>query len=333
MTNNYSLSFDFQNIFSNKGFKINTSQPLVNEISNKIETSNIVDYEVQPYCGLNKFNNIEQAYYIFNQFNQFGNHSLNNVSNTEENQFITNNYDNKNDVSFENTSKSSIEKANTSKSYIFKLYCNKKRGREKKKEKISDCFHDKHAEDNLQRKVQTHFLNFLVNISNDALKAESGLERNNINSFVKIDHKIIKNVSEKFFKKLKSSSIKEILEFPISPKYKRYDPENNKTIINKIYKESKSKTKWLYNFLNMGYLNLFIHYISIKKSLKQFTFDNKEIICSKDTKPFYNLLEKYENDRDELIDLVKKVYFNKNGLGEFNEGNKSSFIYFKKDCN
>lgn len=327
MINHSSFSFDFQNIFSDNGFKINSNLPLVNEISNEIESSHTFNYEInldKSYYEFSQINNIEESYYGFNQFNQFENHNLNDISNKEEIRLITNNYENNNDVSFENTS-------NTSKCDKFILYSKKKRGRETKKGKMSDCLHDKHAIDNLQRKVQTHFLNFLVNISNDALTAESRLERDNINSFIKIDHKIIKNVSERFCKKLKSSTIKDILELRISPKFKRYDLNNNKNIINKIYEESQ--TNWLCDFLNMRYLNLFIHYISIKKSLNKFTFNNKEIICSKDTKPFYNLLEKYKNDRYELIDIVNRVYLNRNDVGELNEGNKSLFISFNNDYN
>ena len=52
---------------------------------------------------------------------------------------------------------------------IFETYIKKKRGRKAKKSSKYYNLHDITTFDNLQRKIQVHFLSFLINISNDAI--------------------------------------------------------------------------------------------------------------------------------------------------------------------
>ena len=54
---------------------------------------------------------------------------------------------------------------------IDKKCINKKRGR-KAKEKNKNKFHDNTCVDNLLRKIQIHFFNFVINFCNDAIKEE-----------------------------------------------------------------------------------------------------------------------------------------------------------------
>ena len=52
---------------------------------------------------------------------------------------------------------------------IFETYIKKKRGRKAKKSPKYNNVYDNTTFDNLQKKIQVHFLSFLINISNDAI--------------------------------------------------------------------------------------------------------------------------------------------------------------------
>ncbi len=59
----------------------------------------------------------------------------------------------------------------------------------------------------------------------------------------------------------------------------------------------------------MNYLKLFNFYYNNQKPLTKILFKEKEIVLSKTTKSFYDLLEKNLKDKNELINVVKSTYF------------------------
>ena len=119
--------------------------------------------------------------------------------------------------------------------------------------------HDNTKQDNLLRKIHVHFLSFLVNISNDALKTQ--IKDNNYN-FKSIEYKKKLKIDEENFKTMKSLSIKDILEMNISPKFSTFDKEENKNTLNKI---SLPPNSWLNKFFSMTYLDLLEHYYTVQK--------------------------------------------------------------------
>ena len=172
-------------------------------------------------------------------------------------------------------------------------------------EYISKRKHKSKDFDNLQTKIQVNFINFIVDISNDALLAEFGKKIKKYN-FKDISYDIKKKVSFKFCDKLKNSIIKDILSEEISPKYKICDDKNiNMKILNEVCK----KSKWLNEFFNMKYLKLFEIYYNGEKPLKSFIFHHKNIVLSNKTKSFHDLLLKNEDDKTELIETANSVYF------------------------
>ena len=165
--------------------------------------------------------------------------------------------------------------------------------------------HGNNTFDNIERKIQVHFLTFLINFSNDALKTEYKYSNY---SFKQINYKDKTTINQVYTSFLKRSSIKDILKFEISDKYKRYNKNSNKELLEKVI----SSSTWLSNLFELKYLKLFNYYYNKEEPLKKIIFENKEIILSPKTKSFYELLEKNKNNelREEIIKAVKSIYFN-----------------------
>ena len=186
---------------------------------------------------------------------------------------------------------------------IFKIINQKKRGRESKNQRKAE--HLSSNFDNLQTKIQVNFLTFIVNLSNDVLKAEFGKKTSY--NFKQIDYKLKKVISHKNVQKLKNMTIKELLKMKISPKNKKCTSFNNNQILNDVCKESQ----FVDNFFDMKYLEVFSKfYYSEDKVINKIEFEGKQIILSTKTRSFYKLLKKYEGLKSLLIDTAKSVYFN-----------------------
>jgi len=157
------------------------------------------------------------------------------------------------------------------------------------------------------RKIQTHFLTFLINFCNDVLKAEF---KHSLYSFKKINYRNRSSFNLNYISKLKNSKIKDILNLEISRKYIRYDKFENKKILEKIITSSE----WLNHLFEMNYLDLFKSYYNKEKPLNKIYFENKVIVFSPRTESFYFLLEKLEDKdlKQDIIDMAEKLYLNEN---------------------
>ena len=189
----------------------------------------------------------------------------------------------------------------TRKNRLFKIEKNKKRGRKSRKKKK---FHLKSDFDNVLTKIQIHFLNFLINISNDVLKAT--LTKNNLH-FKHINYNFKKKITYEHIKYLKTVPIKVLLEKDISSKYRKYSKDFNSKILQQVIPSSK----WLEEFFNMKYLSLFRIYYNNCKPLKQINFNGKNINLSLNTKSFFNLLKKNRIKlmRTKIISTAQDAYF------------------------
>ena len=189
----------------------------------------------------------------------------------------------------------------TRKNRLFKIEKNKKRGRKSRKKKK---FHLKSDFDNVLTKIQIHFLNFLINISNDVLKAT--LTKNNLH-FKHINYNFKKKITYEHIKYLKTVPIKVLLEKDISSKYRKYSKDFNSKILQQVIPSSK----WIEEFFNMKYLSLFRIYYNNCKPLKQINFNGKNINLSLNTKSFFNLLKKNRIKlmRAKIISTAQDAYF------------------------
>ena len=176
----------------------------------------------------------------------------------------------------------------------------KKRGRPRLK-KVDKATHGNKDFDNIQRKIQVHFLSFLINFCNEALRTEYG---DTLLSFKQINKMSKITINYEHTQSLKNSSIQDILNLEISTKYSTYDKSENKKILATI------KAKWLNRLFQMNYLELFKLYYNDEKPVDKIVYENREIILSPQTKSFYFLLEKNKAIRQNIIDVTKIVYLN-----------------------
>ena len=178
----------------------------------------------------------------------------------------------------------------------------KRRGRKRKRENRK--IHNKYDFDNLLTKIQVHFLKFVINLSNDALKTE--FNKGTSHNFKQISYKEKRNVNYDYFMLLKKSKIKDILQINISEKYKNFGEDENKKTFNNV--NDVNKHQWLNKFFNIDYIKLFSDYYL--KSLKRIDFEGKIINFSEKTKSFNDLLAKNPTIRTQLIDTLNCAYLN-----------------------
>ena len=178
-----------------------------------------------------------------------------------------------------------------------------KRGKKPyKANKNKRCIHEADSFDNLEIKIQVHFLTFLINFCNDALKTEY---KHFHYTFKQINYRFKSNINHNHVVVLKKCNIKDILNFEISSKFRAFNRYENRNLLNKIL-----SSDWLDKLFQMNLTELFNYYYNKEKPINKIIFENKEIILSSKTKSFYFLLRKYKDLREKLIDTAKFVYLN-----------------------
>lgn len=189
---------------------------------------------------------------------------------------------------------------------VFLTKKTKGRGKNNNKKQIKKRkTHVKYAFDNVLTKIQVHFLNFLVDFANDALKH---IIKDRKYYFRKLNYNFKRNIKYNHFNELKTLKIKEILSQDISNKYKLTPKETNKEIILRVTIFSN----WLKAFFDIDYLKAFSIYYNKLKPLKKVIFQGIEINLSSQTKSFNNLLKNNKEMKDIIITAVQDVYFNGN---------------------
>ena len=177
-----------------------------------------------------------------------------------------------------------------------------KRGRQSTKKSKKDV-HDSTKQDNLTRKTQIHFFSFVISFCNDAYKK---VFKSSNKSFKNINQKNKITVNFDYTYGLRDLCIKDLLKMKISKKYTRYNEFYNEELLEKI----ECSSQWLDRIFQMNYLKLFSYYYNKGKPLDKIVFENEEIILSKKTKSFYDLLVKNPDFRINIIDTTKIVFLN-----------------------
>ena len=189
---------------------------------------------------------------------------------------------------------------------IFKTRHYKNRGIEpvKKAKLFVNKKHNRADFDNLQTKIQVHFINFLINFINDI--AHTIFNSNNI-SFKDINYQAKKKINHSYIINIFQKPIKDIITEDITKKYKtlKKQLDYNK----KLYNQLTEHSKWFKDFLEKKYIDFFhLYYYNKNKPLDIVTINGKTV--SKKTKSFHHLLNKEKELNDKINDLVKNVYFN-----------------------
>ena len=182
----------------------------------------------------------------------------------------------------------------------------RKRGRftSKKNERKE---HTKYSEDNVIRKIQNHYMNFIIDFINDFINSKDKRNR-----FIEFNYKVKSDISKAHRKELEDSSINDLLNnILISEKYNEC-PEFNKNLADKLLK-NKNDT-FLKDLFDMKYLELFDYYYNNNKPLKEIKIKNKVIKLSPKTKTFYTLIKKNEDMKERILEVVEKIYIKKIAL-------------------
>ena len=141
--------------------------------------------------------------------------------------------------------------------------------------------------DNITRKIQVHFLTFLVDLINDIISTIPNIDI----SMKDLDYDMKCKVSKEYFEKMKQSSIKELFE-------------NIKQLI-------ECDHDYFSNLFEKDYLFLFRLYYNNGKPLNKLSLFGKTIIISDETETFYDLIQKPKNKESkfELIEVAKKNFY------------------------
>ena len=190
-------------------------------------------------------------------------------------------------------------------------YINKKRGR--KSNNISKKTHSSKDFDNILRKIQVHFFNFITSFLNDIIYNFLGKKK----FFNKFNYNDKKNIRHDFVESLKNMDIKTLIEnIKISPKYK-----TNKNI-NEEKLKSLNNYSWFKTFINKNFSEIFKIYYNEKEPLNVYYINQKEIELSKDTKNFYDLLKANNSIIEEINKIAENVYLNNEKIVKFKLFNK-----------
>ena len=188
-------------------------------------------------------------------------------------------------------------------------------GRKRKDEKEIRN-HNKNSKDNMMRKIKTFLFNACNNLLNNSLK-DKDLK------FLNLDNEIITNLKKDDNIKLLNTTIRNLYEnSSISKKYDSYNSDNNKIIIEKIYKEKEEiETIEILNLTFLELLKIFRRNISnISIELKE-KIENINIL---NTDEYKNIIKKFfedikiqeskknENEKNitDYINNIKKLIIN-----------------------
>lgn len=160
--------------------------------------------------------------------------------------------------------------------------------------------------DNNLRKIQNHFLNFVISYLNNIIY--SYLTKKDL-YFLKFSYSDKKNVKFEYVEKLKNYNIKQLLEnLGMSTKYKATQLKKNENINEKILNDL-CKYDWFDKVIQTKFLKLFKVYYNQKCPLKEISLNGKKIPFE-DTECFYNLLKKNKGNEKKLIETAEAVYLN-----------------------
>ena len=176
--------------------------------------------------------------------------------------------------------------------------------------------HDKNEPTNILKKVNTHFLTFLIDFSNDLIKSIFS-EQEYKNIFLQIDHQKKTSIKLKSKRSPPIKQFKEIFDFPISQKnlgIKRKEKINEtKEKHNKnVYEDITKLCPKLEEFFDQNILDVFVKYFCKDKTEinNVVYFNDIKINLSPRTKTFYDFLKMKENINSEriILDVVNKHY-------------------------
>lgn len=186
---------------------------------------------------------------------------------------------------------------------LFKTLLYHKRGRHTFKNSNKQI-HSSMAFDNIQRKIQTHYLTFLVNFSNDFVNSFLGYK--NKCFFKQIKYTIKREINYNSVKKLKEGTFADFLKMDITSRYENINKNFNRQNLDNLY-ENYPQLKEIFE---LNFLEIFQkYYFNEGKPLKEIFIGNKKIEISSKIENYCNLKKKCSSCSDKLDMIIKNVYF------------------------
>ena len=181
-------------------------------------------------------------------------------------------------------------------------FCQKKRGRKPIKiDKKYKEIHDKNKDDNLLRKIQVHYITFIIAFINNVLKKLDYKEK-----FIILNYKFKSNVKAEFVDKLKKETLGDIICEKKSPKFQKYNENKNLELYKKF-----SENEVLKNIFLENYIDFFrkIYYKSKRTiNLKEYGI-NEVIDLSPNVKMYKDLLNEKDVEYKKRLNECIYRYF------------------------
>lgn len=175
------------------------------------------------------------------------------------------------------------------------------RKRERSFDKDKTKIHSKLSKDNIQRKFNVFFLNYVVLLSNEIV-AYFGYQK----KFFKLEYKFKKNITQKSLKELKSLTFGELLRKNISQKWRKHSSNENIELYTQVIENENIK-----KIFSEKYLTIFKIFINNQRNIK---LGEVDFYLPPRVKMFdtflLNIKNKYPNDELylEKINIVVKDY-------------------------
>lgn len=183
----------------------------------------------------------------------------------------------------------------------------KKLGR-KRKSDLKKGVHNRLSQDNIANKIKGYFFRYVRDVLNKNLLDKK-------KNFFKLSHQYISDLKKSNNENLFEMKIKDIIsQIPIAQKYKKYNKEENKILIDNIYKEKKEKK--VKKILELTFNELFIIFRN-KLNDEKDKEDIKKI--SKKIKGLDLLKSQNYEDFDFLIKKLEKRNANDKNKKEYDE--------------
>ena len=180
-------------------------------------------------------------------------------------------------------------------------FINKKRGRKSSKKGKRE--HSAFDQDNIIRKIQVHYISFIIDFTNDVI--QNILIDNKDLIFKSINYEFKKIVNHSYLEKLNFLNIGDILKLKISPKIKKFNENINELIFNRLC----NMNAFFKKFFETSYLDTFNKYYY--QNEREVDIDGTKIKLSGRSKLFFDLLAKNKESADKIKEIAEEYFVNK----------------------
>ena len=200
-----------------------------------------------------------------------------------------------------------------------KLIC-KKRGRKTLIEKDNLHTHSALDNDNILRKIQVHFLTFLVSFTNDYIDSlYPNYAKKSLLHFRHIDYKVKRIINFESIEKMKSQTIGEILQKQASPKNKTCVVNINQLIYSRLCIQCPNLKL---NYFNKLFKEFFIEYY-YNKSDKNIILNGIKVNLSNKTRAFNSLIQKNIKYIEKFRNIASYFYIKNNEVNDEKENSNN----------